>query len=237
MHSPKPKGRNRIVKVVVIGDACVGKTSIIHRFCTHAFDTKYKATIGSDFMSRDIEVAEGSPPITMQVWDTAGQERFKGLGCSYYRGASALVICFDLTNAVSFERVSYWLDEFRSVNQTQGLTSIPVVLLGNKTDAAKLNRLVQYKQAKEWADQEGFTYFECSAKTGHNVEEAFFHTTKEILASEGTNPGDRISVFSSDTMATGDMLRVRSGSNLSRANINRDSVVMEDFKEKCCIVS
>ena len=209
MHSPT-KERNRVVKIVVIGDSCVGKTSIIHRFCTKSFDTKYKATIGSDFMSREVEVAENHK-LTLQVWDTAGQERFKGLGCSYYRGANALIVAFDLTNAFSFEHLNYWLEEFRSVNQ--GVT-IPVLCLGNKFDAAKQTRAVQTRTAKEWAESEGFSYFECSAKTGHNVDEAFVHTAKEILTFEGNHPGDRISLFSADNMATVNMLRQsRSGIN------------------------
>ena len=201
------KEKNRIVKIVVLGDSCVGKTSIIHRFCTHSFDTsKYKATIGSDFMSSEVEVAENHR-LTLQVWDTAGQERFRGVGSSYYRGANALTIVFDLTNAISFEHLNYWLEEFRSMNQ--GVT-VPVLCLGNKTDAANEKRAVQHRAAKEWAEGEGFSYFECSAKTGQRVEEAFVHTAKEILTFESKHAGERTSLFS-DTKDTVSMLRQSPG--------------------------
>uniref|UniRef100_A0A673FPP9 RAB34, member RAS oncogene family a n=1 Tax=Sinocyclocheilus rhinocerous TaxID=307959 RepID=A0A673FPP9_9TELE len=91
----------KISKVIVVGDLAVGKTCLINRFCKDVFDKNYKATIGVDFEMERFEVL--GVPFSLQLWDTAGQERFKCIASTYYRGAQAVIIVFDLTDVASLE--------------------------------------------------------------------------------------------------------------------------------------
>uniref|UniRef100_A0A3P8TK70 RAB34, member RAS oncogene family b n=1 Tax=Amphiprion percula TaxID=161767 RepID=A0A3P8TK70_AMPPE len=88
-----------IAKVIVVGDVAVGKTCLISRFCRGAFDKNYKATIGVDFEMERFEVL--GVPFSLQLWDTAGQERFKCIASTYYRGAQAIIVVFDLSSVNS----------------------------------------------------------------------------------------------------------------------------------------
>uniref|UniRef100_A0A673BU14 RAB34, member RAS oncogene family b n=1 Tax=Sphaeramia orbicularis TaxID=375764 RepID=A0A673BU14_9TELE len=97
-----PKGGTvsfNIAKVIVVGDVAVGKTCLISRFCKGEFDKNYKATIGVDFEMERFEVL--GVPFSLQLWDTAGQERFKCIASTYYRGAQAIIVVFDLSSVGS----------------------------------------------------------------------------------------------------------------------------------------
>uniref|UniRef100_A0A2K6U4Y7 RAB34, member RAS onco family n=1 Tax=Saimiri boliviensis boliviensis TaxID=39432 RepID=A0A2K6U4Y7_SAIBB len=91
----------KISKVIVVGDLSVGKTCLINRFCKDTFDKNYKATIGVDFEMERFEVL--GIPFSLQLWDTAGQERFKCIASTYYRGAQAIIIVFNLNDVASLE--------------------------------------------------------------------------------------------------------------------------------------
>jgi len=91
----------KLIKVVLLGDSGVGKTSLMERFVNHRFSQQYKATIGADFLSKDVTVEDKS--VTMQIWDTAGQERYQSLGSAFYRGADACLLVYDVTDLKSFE--------------------------------------------------------------------------------------------------------------------------------------
>ncbi|VDO54160.1 unnamed protein product [Onchocerca flexuosa] len=104
-------GRKKaLLKVIILGDSGVGKTSLMNQYVNKKFSNQYKATIGADFLTKDISV--GDRTVTMQIWDTAGQERFQSLGVAFYRGADCCVLTYDITNASSFRSVEAWRDEF-----------------------------------------------------------------------------------------------------------------------------
>ena len=92
----------RIKKVLLLGDAAVGKTSVLNQFVNRDFAASYRATIGSDFLSRQIEIDDRF--LTLQIWDTAGQERFKSLGPTFYRGTDCCIFVYDVTNPESFQQ-------------------------------------------------------------------------------------------------------------------------------------
>lgn len=73
-----------LLKVIILGDSGVGKTSLMNQYVNSKFNSQYKATIGADFLSKQVQV--GARTVTMQIWDTAGQERFQSLGVAFYRG-------------------------------------------------------------------------------------------------------------------------------------------------------
>jgi Ras-related protein Rab-7A len=183
-----------LLKVIILGDSGVGKTSLMNQYVSKRFSSQYKATIGADFLTK--ELAVGDRLVTLQIWDTAGQERFQSLGCAFYRGADCCVLVFDLTNAASFANIDTWRDEF--LLQTSGSDKFPFVLLGNKADME--TRLITYNRAQAYATKNNLFYFETSAKTGANVERAFQKVAQIVdLEEELTDdPYDKQIVLRSD---------------------------------------
>eukprot|EP01063_Lacrimia_lanifica_P028879 TRINITY_DN42_c0_g2_i1.p1 TRINITY_DN42_c0_g2~~TRINITY_DN42_c0_g2_i1.p1 ORF type:complete len:217 (+),score=124.04 TRINITY_DN42_c0_g2_i1:59-709(+) len=179
--------RNRnlmLLKVLILGDSGVGKSSLMRQYVENKFDMRYRATIGADFLTKEIEL-EGTL-VTLQIWDTAGQERFQSLGSAYYRGADACMLVFDITAADSFAHLSSWKEEF-IIQAGEGHA---FVLIGNKNDKDD-QRAVTQKTAWAWAqkqsdnpndDEEGtIQYFETSAKDNFNVQQAFEAVAKAAL--------------------------------------------------------
>merc|ERR1712130_339924 len=129
------------------GDSGVGKTSLMNKFVNDKFSKQYKATIGADFLTKEILIDDKL--VTMQIWDTAGQERFQSLGVAFYRGADACILVFDLTSKKSFENLDTWREEFLVQSGPSDHDSFPFVVLGNKSDL-KDSRVVTNKQAAEY---------------------------------------------------------------------------------------
>ncbi|GAB5591060.1 hypothetical protein Unana1_05960 [Umbelopsis nana] len=166
-----------ILKVVIIGDGGVGKTCLRNQFIHKRFTSSYKATIGADFITKDVHTSDGRK-VTLQLWDTAGQERFQSLGVSYYRGADACCLVYDTTNFQTFHNLERWRAEFlkQSSLPPDLLEDFPLIMIGNKIDID--DRVVSRRQARAWAQQHSsprmeIRCFEASAKDGTNVEEAF----------------------------------------------------------------
>ena len=113
------KIRKQFIKLVVIGDSAVGKSSLIHQFQKNAFSENFKPTIGADFANKELVLDDKI--CVLQIWDTAGQERFQSLSSAFYRGADCCCIVYDMTNVDSFDRLKHWKDHFisRSMPQNQ----------------------------------------------------------------------------------------------------------------------
>ncbi|KAL1918265.1 uncharacterized protein VTP21DRAFT_2925 [Calcarisporiella thermophila] len=170
-----------ILKVVIIGDGGVGKTSLRNQFIHRRFTNQYKATIGADFITKQVFLGERS--VTLQIWDTAGQERFQSLGVAFYRGADACILVYDVTDYLSFEHLERWRSEFIKQAAIHDPTEFPFILIGNKIDID--DRVVSRRQAKAFAQrysgrQQQISHFEASAKDGTNVEEAFTHIARIV---------------------------------------------------------
>lgn len=151
----------------------MGKTSLMNVFVNKKFTAQYKATIGADFLSKEIIIDDKA--IQLQIWDTAGQERFQSLGVAFYRGADACVLVYDMTKPKTFESLSNWKDEFLNQAGPRNPGTFPFVVLANQCDKAN-ERRVSEKDAKMWC-AEGrnppIPYFETSAKDSVGVEQAF----------------------------------------------------------------
>ena len=150
-------------KIIFVGDACTGKTSIINRIIDNPFSDTYEVSIGIDFMSKNIRFRGQN--IKIQIWDSAGQEKYKGLIPSYVRNSSIVFIVYDVSNRSSFDNVSNWISFVKNIEKTT------IVLCGNKID---LEREVEKSDGEELAKKEGLTFFECSAKTDENIKNMFF---------------------------------------------------------------
>jgi Ras-related protein Rab-7A len=168
--------KKTLLKVIILGDSGVGKTCLMNQYVAKKFDGRYKATIGADFLTKDIVSCD--QPVTLQLWDTAGQERFQSLGSAFYRGADACVLVFDVTSQESFQHLTAWMEEF-----TLQAGKKPCVLIGNKSDLED-KRQVPERTAQQWCRNDGTAYFETSAKQNTNVLEAFQAVADAALKSK-----------------------------------------------------
>jgi len=173
-----------LLKVIILGDSGVGKTSLMNQYVNKKFSASYKATIGADFLTKEV-VMEDDRVVTLQLWDTAGQERFQSLGVAFYRGADCCVLVYDVNNSKSFETLESWRDEFLVQASPMDPESFPFVVIGNKVDVEESRRMISSKRAMTFCQSKGgLSYFETSAKEALNVEEAFSAIAKQALAQE-----------------------------------------------------
>jgi small GTP-binding protein len=159
------------LKITVIGESSVGKTSIIKRFVGDTFDENYSATIGFSFLSRTITYQDRS--FTLNVWDTSGQERYRSLAQTYYRGSDACILVYDVSMPKTLEPLSYWYDEFTSlVRPSVGTGDVPLLLVGNKADLKYEGATVA--EARQFAIAHNIPdHLLVSAREGTNVDGAF----------------------------------------------------------------
>ncbi|CDJ52884.1 Ras family domain-containing protein, putative [Eimeria brunetti] len=127
-----PPKKKSLLKVIILGDSSVGKTSLMNQYVNKKFSNQYKATIGADFLTKDVVIDDKE--VTIQIWDTAGQERFQSLGVAFYRGADCCVLVFDVTNPKSFDSLESWKEEFLIQSSPSDPDAFPFVVLGNKVD-------------------------------------------------------------------------------------------------------
>eukprot|EP00483_Globobulimina_turgida_P000667 UN00667 len=159
-----------LLKIIILGESGVGKTALLHKYVMNKFIEEHKATIGADFLTKDITI--GDKLITLQIWDTAGQERFQSLGNAFYRGADCCVLVYDMTNQQTFQKIDEWKTNFLEQSGTETPDKFPFLLLGNKYDLSSNQRQVTVNDAKDYAQQNNMIFYETSAVNGHNIEQA-----------------------------------------------------------------
>lgn len=169
------------LKVIVLGDSGVGKTSLLNRFVTEEFSQIYKATIGADFMRKEIIIEDKH--ISLQLWDTAGQERFQSLGSSFYRGADACILVYDITLQKSFDSIISWKQEFLNQCGPNNPETFPFMVVGNKCDL-ETDRAVSLAKSNQWAREQDLPLIEASAKDNIRIEEIFVEIAKKTLKRE-----------------------------------------------------
>jgi len=175
-----------LLKVIILGDSGVGKTSLMNQYVNKKFSNQYRATIGADFLTKEVMVDDRL--VTLQIWDTAGQERFQSLGVAFYRGADCCVLVFDVNVAKTFDNLDSWRDEFLIQAAPRDPDRFPFVVIGNKIDMEN-TRVVSTKRLQQWCASKGdIPFFETSAKEAINVEQAFQTIAKNALQQEGPEP-------------------------------------------------
>ena len=157
-------------KIIFIGDAGVGKTTIISRIMDNPFIEEYEPSIGVDFMSKTLK--HNGQNVKLQIWDTAGQEKYKGLIPSYVRNSSIVFVVYDISGKTSFDNIPKWINFIKSIENTT------IVLCGNKIDLE--NREVKKEEGEELAKKEGISFFEVSAKTNDNIKNMFYNVIAEL---------------------------------------------------------
>eukprot|EP00484_Ammonia_sp_Unknown_P006331 CAMPEP_0197056042 /NCGR_PEP_ID=MMETSP1384-20130603/77848_1 /TAXON_ID=29189 /ORGANISM="Ammonia sp." /LENGTH=214 /DNA_ID=CAMNT_0042489869 /DNA_START=7 /DNA_END=651 /DNA_ORIENTATION=- len=171
-----------MLKVIVLGDSSVGKTSLMNRYVNSKFSLKYKATIGADFLQKDLELDDKH--ITLQIWDTCGQERFANLGVAFYRGANAAIIVYDVSNRKSFDALDAWIENFIENASPQKVNQFPFIIFGNKCDLDESQWAVSKQEARNWCKSynhnngNGLPFYATSAKDDQNVDTGFMKIAK-----------------------------------------------------------
>ena len=168
----KPNAQIRI-KLLIIGDSAVGKTSMLLKYTDNFFPESHLATIGVEFKTKEVEY--NGYKIELQVWDTAGQERFKSITKSFFRNANGIIFVYDITQKNTFKNVKDWIKD-SEVNDF----GFQRILVGNKIDLQN-KRQVSLEDAKEWADKKNMEVIETSAKTGANIDKAVLKLIELIL--------------------------------------------------------
>ena len=159
-------------KLIIIGDAGVGKSSILKRAVKNIFEESYQATIGFEFLLMHFQVNDLK--IKFQIWDTCGQEMYRSLVQGFYHNTSLALLVYDINKKPTFESLDIWLKDLKQHTEQD----LPVFIVGNKND---LDRNVTEEEAKEFKKVNNIVYFaECSAKRGYNVKEIFFEAAKNL---------------------------------------------------------
>jgi len=197
IQSPQTSEYDHIFRILLIGNASVGKTSLLHRYVDDTFSDHFIPTIGIDFRIKTIQL--GGKTIKLQVWDTAGPERFRTITSSYYRGADGILLCYDLTVESSFEHCECWLRDIHKYAKE----NVILMLLGNKCDKCEgtgASRKVLFEEGRTFAEANQMLFLETSARSGANVEETFSALTAAIFKTVATPPVVAFTLLSIESM-------------------------------------
>lgn len=183
-----------LFKVVLIGNAGVGKTSLVKRFTQNIFPMGQQSTIGVDFMIKNL-IIDGEK-VKLQIWDTAGQERFRSITQSYYRSANALILVYDISSQATFDCLPQWLSEI----ETYAGSNVLTYLVGNKCDKVA-RREIPREKADDFASRHDMVFIETSAKECDNVDQLFSQIAQKLTkdANKSMFATELPSIFSSST--------------------------------------
>ena len=164
------------IKVVLLGDSGVGKTSLVQRFIYDKFKPDSLSTLGAMFIAKTLEIPEDSLTVRFNIWDTAGQEKYRSLAAMYYQDATVAIIVYDITKKATYEGAKTWLEEVRQ----RAPKEILLVLAANKSDLLEQEE-VDPVTAKQFAEAQGLKFKLTSAKDGAGVRELFTSIAKSIF--------------------------------------------------------
>jgi Ras-related protein Rab-1A len=204
-----------IFKIIIIGNSNVGKTSLIHRFIDNKYNEKHLATLGCNFHMKTISINEKI--IKIQIWDTAGMEKYQSITKSYYRGAQACLIVFDITNRESFDSIGNWIENFNNFSNPN-IEKI-IILIGNKCDLG-IDRKITYEEAENYSRGNNLFYYETSAKDNINIHEVFQFLGSKLLK---INYGNKTNIINHENQ----------GNNLD----NYTKIICPEInkKQNCCL--
>lgn len=162
------------IKLVVLGDAAVGKTSLALRFVTGTFKLGTDSTVGASFITKTMEV--GHQRVKFNIWDTAGQERYRSIVRMYYKEVSAALLIYDITKPLSFSNLERWHSELKKHVEDD----VVIVVIGNKDDLV-MEEAINIEEARAFAARIGARYYRTSCKNDQGVTEMFSEVAQECL--------------------------------------------------------
>ena len=174
MDDDEKKEADITIKVLLIGNAYVGKTLIVQKFIDNTFSKSTVSTIGVDLQSKVIDI--NGKKVKYLIWDTAGEERMKTMTYSYYRGCHVILVVYDVTERNSFKNVTTWIECIDKFAKTNVLR----ILVGNKTDLED-KRIISKEEGKQLAEENGLKYYEISALKTTGLQEMFEDVAKEYV--------------------------------------------------------
>lgn len=189
-----------LYKIVLLGDAAVGKSHILARYIKGALPRNPAATIGVEFASKAVPLRNGGM-VKAQIWDTAGQERYRSITNAHYRKAVGAFLVFDLTKRASFDSLPRWLEDLRQAAEPD----IVIYLIGNKYDLVESNpaaRAVTVEEANRFAKDNYLVYKEASAFTQHNIKESFETLMNDIYSERSKNKVEQLAITPSTISLT-----------------------------------
>lgn len=160
-------------KILTIGESGVGKTCLLLRFTEDTFVSNHLTTLGVDFKLKTISMDNRN--INLQIWDTAGQERFRTITKTYYKKSDGILLVYDVTDETSFKNIKNWMKQI----ELNVPLNVSKILVGNKCD--KEDRKISFEDGEKIAEEYNMKFFETSAKTRYNVDNAFLYLTEEVL--------------------------------------------------------
>ncbi len=171
--------KNLSLKILIIGDTSVGKTSILLNYVDHVFPEEHIATIGVEYKDKDI--IKNGYNIRLQIWDTAGQERFHSITKNIFRNTNGVLFVYDVTKRKTFNNIKNWIKDTENMDKdTKG------IILGNKIDLED-QRTVENEELKELGDKYKMKVLEISAKNNLNINEGFDLIIDELLEGKSDN--------------------------------------------------
>ena len=164
-----------LYKILLLGDSSVGKTCFLMRYTDNTFQEIHMSTIGLDYKLKNVQLDDGKM-VKIQIWDTAGQDRFRSITKNYYKGAHGIILIYDITNKKSFDNVRNWINQIKE----EVSDKVSIVLVGNKVDDEQ-HRIVKTEDGEKIAKEFGLLFFECSAKSGINIDSTFNELVKKTV--------------------------------------------------------
>ena len=170
--------QRKCIRISMLGDAGVGKTSILNVFLGIEFSTTIMSNIGIEKQNKKMKMKDGNE-MKIIVWDTAGQERFHSIATSTIQNSHGIALCFDVTKKQSFDNLPLWLKDIKEIK-----SDIPIILFGNKADLIE-KKVIQDDEAEEFARKNKLKYFETSAKENINIDEGFKDIIEDAYEKSG----------------------------------------------------
>ena len=211
-------------KVVLLGEAGVGKTSIISQFIDKSFQEDVQSSTGGTYSSKTFVIGN-KQLLDFEIWDTAGQERYRSLTTMYYKDANAVILVYDITVQKSFDEIkSYWADQVKETSSDD----IILVICGNKSDLIK-DEKVDEENARELANEIGALFFLTSAKNSSSINDIFIQIAKKYSGNDNV----RIKEINEEIE---EEENIKNDKNDRKGNVKIDNNVNNNNskKIKCC---
>ena len=178
------------IKLIVLGNTSVGKSSFILKYIEDKFVLNYIATLGIDFKQKKLKLKNGQE-VRLRIYDTAGQERFKSVAVSFIKKAEGVILIYDIGNKATFESLEEWIKNIKE----SGKENLPIILVGNKCDLPPEKRQVELIEGKDKAEEFNLPFFETSCKEGINIKEVFEKIVEDITGKNNLSSGGEFKIL------------------------------------------